>query len=179
MRASKVGLAIALWGSVQRRRIRAGDEIYSYPAIKRGDKTMNFASEDVMETAGEQPQTNLVMGLVGAAGGALLMGIVYGFVSLFIGEIKLVVLLVGAVSGFGAMKLGKGSSLVVGIAAAILTLIGIFIGKVIIGAPVGFTWVEYHTTMFDILFCYLGAPIVAFGVAYGSKLQSLRRHLPF
>ena len=87
-------------------------------------------------------------------------------------------MLIGVAAGFGALTLGKGRSLTVGIAAGVLTLVGSLIGKVIIGSPAGVSWVAYHTTMFDILFCYVAAPAAAVAIAGTDKIRSLRRYLP-
>jgi hypothetical protein len=123
-------------------------------------------------------QGSVVMGIVGAAAGAIAMGIVYGLVSRLIWEQSYVAVLVGVAAGFGALKLGRGRSLPVGIAAAALTLVGSLVGKLIIGSPEGVSWFAYHTTLFDILFCYLAAPATALAIAGTDKLRELRRFLP-
>ena len=94
-------------------------------------------------------------------------------------EHSAIAVLVGIAAGFGAVKLGGGQNIVVGIAAAVLTLVGSIIGKVIIGSPPGVSWVAYHTTFFDILFCYVTAPVAALAIAGTDKLTFLRRYLPF
>ena len=37
----------------------------------------------------------------------------------------------------------------------------------------------YHTTMFDIIFCYLAAPAAGFFAAGSNQARQLLRHLPF
>jgi len=122
--------------------------------------------------------TSVPLGLAGAAAGAIVVGLVYGVVSLFIGEHSYIALLIGAASGGAALFLGRGRSMIVGAAAAVLTLVGVFAGKLIIGAPPGVSWVAYHTTPFDILFCYVLSPAAALVIVGPSKLAALRRYLP-
>lgn len=131
-----------------------------------------------VEDAGEG-QAKLGLAIVGATGGALAMGLVYGLVSKFIGEHSYVAFLIGAASGLAAMKLGGGRSLIAGAVAAVMSLAGVIIGKVIIGAPPGASWIAYHTTLFDILFCYLANPAAAFFAAGTDKARSLVKMLPF
>ena len=120
----------------------------------------------------------LPLAIVGAAGGALVMGVVYGFVSNIVGEYSYVAFLIGAASGLAAMKLGGGRSVVSGVVAAVLSLVGVLIGKIIIGAPEGSSWVAYHTTMFDIIFCYVANPAAAFFAAGTDKARELVNRLP-
>jgi hypothetical protein len=137
---------------------------------------MNLSINGVMSMQDQAEGTgSAALGIVGAAAGAIVMGIVYGLVSRLIWEQSYVAVLVGAAAGFGALKLGRGRSLVVGIAAAAFTLVGSIVGKLIIGSPEGVSWLAYHTTMFDILFCYVAAPVTAFAIAGTDKL---RRFLP-
>lgn len=131
-----------------------------------------------MANQGER-QGNMMLGLAGAAAGALVMGIVYGVIGRVAFEHSALAVLVGIAAGFGALKLGGMQNLMVGIAAAVLTLVGSLIGKVIIGAPEGVSWIAYHTTLFDILFCYVTAPVAAVAICGTDKLSFLRRYLPF
>lgn len=127
----------------------------------------------------EAGPTNVGLGVAGAVGGAVVMGIVYGLVGRFVGEYQYIAIAVGAVSGLGAIKLGKGQSIVVGVVAAVATLGAMFAGKLLIPPPEGVTWIEHHTYMFDILFCYVGAPVVAF-LTCGTPLgDQIRDRLPF
>lgn len=129
-------------------------------------------------TENTENATSLPLGLAGAAAGAIVVGLIYGVVSLFVGEHSYVALLIGGASGGAALFLGRGRSMIVGVAAAVFTLVGVFAGKLIIGSPPGVTWVAYHTTAFDILFCYVLAPAAALVLAGPSKLAALRRYLP-
>ncbi|MEM9187693.1 MAG: hypothetical protein AAGF12_00855 [Myxococcota bacterium] len=124
-------------------------------------------------------KVKLPLAIVGAVGGALLMGVVYGVAGRFIGEYSYVAFLIGAVSGIGAMKLGGGRSIAAGVVAAVATLVAVLGAKVIIGAPEGTSLIAYHTTMFDILFCYLAAPAAAFFAAGTNQARALINRLPF
>jgi len=120
---------------------------------------------------------SLPLGLAGAAGGALAAALIYGVVGRFIGEMSYLAVLVGIASGMAATTLGKGNSIPVGIAAAVFTLVSMFVGKLIVGAPPGVSWIAYHTTLFDIIFCYLLAPIAALGLGGVPKVGELFRSL--
>jgi hypothetical protein len=123
---------------------------------------------------GEQSgQVNIGMALVGAVGGALALGVVYGLVGRFVGEFAYAAFLIGAASGVAAMKLGGGRSFLVGGVAAGVSLIAVVGAKLIVGAPEGTSWVAYHTTMFDILFCYLLNPAAAFFTAGTDQVRGL------
>jgi len=126
-----------------------------------------------------QGEVNLPMALVGAVGGALLLGIVYGVVGRFVGEYSYVAFLIGGASGVAAMKLGGGRSVIAGIVAAVVSLIAVLGAKLIIGAPEGTSWISYHTTMFDIIFCYLANPAAAFFAAGTDQARTLLNKLPF
>jgi hypothetical protein len=119
------------------------------------------------------------MALAGAVGGAVALGIVYGVVGKFVGEYSYAAFLIGAASGVAALKLGGGHSVVVGIVGAVVSLIAVLGAKLIVGAPEGVGFIEYHTTMFDIIFCYLLNPAAAF-IAVGTKYSDeILRRLPF
>jgi hypothetical protein len=122
---------------------------------------------------------NLPKAALGALAGAFAMGVVYGVVGRFVGEYSYVAFLIGAAGGVGAMKLGGGRSLVAGGLAAGATLAAVIVAKVIVGAPEGTSWVAYHTTTFDILFCYLAAPAAAFFAAGSNQSRELLDKLPF
>ena len=124
-------------------------------------------------------QANMPMAIAGAVGGALAMGLVYGVVGRFIGEYSYIAFLIGAASGLAAMKLGGARSMVVGGIAAAASLVAVLLAKLIIGAPEGVSWVSYHTSMFDILFCYIAAPAAAFFAAGSDKVRELTKRLPF
>lgn len=126
----------------------------------------------------EGGEVNVPKAIMGAVGGALAVGVLYGVVGRFIGEYSYVAFLIGAASGIGAMKLGGGRSLMVGGIAAVASLVAVLLAKVIVGAPEGTSWVAYHTTMFDILFCYLANPAAAFFAAGTSQARELLKKLP-
>lgn len=127
----------------------------------------------------DEGKVSLPMATVGAIGGAIALGIVYGVVGRFVGEYSYAAFLIGAASGVAAMKLGGGRSLIAGGIAAVATLVAVLGAKVIVGAPEGVGWITYHTTMFDILFCYLAAPAAAFFAAGTGAARSVLNRLPF
>ncbi len=124
-------------------------------------------------------KANMPKAIAGAFGGALAMGVIYGLVGRFMGEFAYIAFLIGAAAGLGAMKLGGARSMVVGTIAAVASLVAVLAAKVIVGAPEGASWVAYHTTMFDILFCYLAPPVAALFAAGSDKIRNLTKHLPF
>lgn len=130
------------------------------------------------DDAGEG-QANMPKAIAGAFAGAIAMGLVYGIVGRVIGEYSYIAFLIGGAAGLGAMKLGGARSMTVGAIAAGASLIAVLMAKVIVGAPEGTSWVAYHTTMFDILFCYLAPPAAAFFAAGSDKVRELTKHLPF
>lgn len=130
------------------------------------------------DDAGEG-QANIPKAIAGAFAGAIAMGLVYGVVGRVIGEYSYIAFLIGGAAGLGAMKLGGARSMTVGAIAAGASLIAVLMAKVIVGAPEGTSWVAYHTTMFDILFCYLAPPAAAFFAAGSDKVRELTKHLPF
>lgn len=133
------------------------------------------------QDAGEG-QVNLPMAIAGAAAGAIALGAVYGIVGKVIGvEYSYVAFLIGAASGVGAQKLGKGRSIVAGAAAAVLSLVAVLGAKLLIGAPDGYPggWISYHTQLFDIIFCYLANPAAAFFAAGTDQARQLLNKLPF
>lgn len=134
----------------------------------------HFSATDAGEGQADMPKA-----VVGAVGGALAMGLIYGVVGRFVGEYSYIAFLIGAASGLAAMKLGGARSAVVGGIAAAASLVAVLLAKVIIGAPEGASWVSYHTTMFDILFCYIACPVAAFFAAGSDKIRELTKHLPF
>lgn len=124
-------------------------------------------------------KANMPKAIAGAFAGALAMGLVYGVVGRFIGEFSYIAFLIGGAAGLAAMKLGGARSMVVGGIAAGASLVAVLVAKLIVGAPEGTSWVAYHTTMFDILFCYLAPPAAAFFAAGSDKVRELTKHLPF
>ena len=123
-------------------------------------------------------EVSLPKAAMGAVAGAFAMGLVYGVIGRFVGEYSYVAFLIGAASGVGAMKLGGGRSVVAGAIAAAATLAAVLFAKVIVGAPEGMSWIAYHTQMFDILFCYVAAPVAAFFAASTDQARQLLKKLP-
>jgi hypothetical protein len=124
-------------------------------------------------------QVSVPKAAAGALGGALAMGVVYGVIGRVLHvEYSYVAFLVGAAAGVAAMKLGGGRSIVAGALAAASALVGILVGKVIIGSPEGTSFLAYHTTMFDILFCYVAAPAAGFFAAGTNQARQLLDRLP-
>ena len=133
-----------------------------------------FTTADAGEGSVSLPRATL-----GALGGALAMGVVYGAIGRVLHvEYSYVAFLVGAAAGVAAMKLGGGRSIPAGAISAVAALLGILVGKIIIGAPEGTSFVAYHTTMFDILFCYVAAPAAAFFAAGTQQARALLDKLP-
>jgi hypothetical protein len=118
-------------------------------------------------------EVNLPKALIGAVGGALALGLVYGLVGRFVAEFAYAAILIGAASGTLAMKLGGGRSFVVGGVAAGVSLIAVIGAKLIVGAPEGASWMSYHLTMFDIIFCYVLNPVTAFFTAGTDQVRGL------
>lgn len=139
-----------------------------------GMSHLNAAMAPTGEAA-EAPKPSLPLGLAGAAGGALVAALLYGVVGRFIGEISYLAVLVGIASGLAATTLGKGNSIPVGIAAGVFTLVSMVVGKLIVGAPPGVSWIAYHTTLFDIIFCWALAPLAAVGLGGVPKVGELFR----
>jgi len=131
-----------------------------------------------VEDAAQGGEVKLPMAIAGALGGAIALALVYGVVGRFVGEFSYVACLIGFASGAAAAKLGGGRNLVVGAIAAVSSLVAVLGAKLIVGAPEGYGFIEYHTTMFDILFCYVACPAAAFAVAGTDKARELLRKLP-
>jgi hypothetical protein len=122
---------------------------------------------------------NLPKAIAGALAGALAAGLIYGVVGRFVAEFSYLAVLIGSVSGLLAVRLGGKASPVAGAVAAIGSLVMVLAAKVIVGAPEGTSWIAYHTTLFDIIFCYVANPVTAF-VAGGTGVgRGLLRKLPF
>ncbi len=126
-------------------------------------------------------KASLPKAIVGAIGGALVMGIVYGVVGKFVAEFQYLAVAVGAVSGLAAMKLGGGRSIIAGGVAAVASLGFMLVAKLIVGVPDGvdMTFMQYHMTPFDILFCYVANPAAAFFVAGTDQARHILNKLPF
>src|SRR5689334_19538064 len=135
-----------------------------------------FRVTDTRENSVDVP-----MALIGAVGGAFGMSIVYGLIGKVIGEFSVLALLVGGTAGAAAFKLGHGRSPLVGGVAAGLSLVAILGAKIMIGVPDGaaVSWFSWHMQPFDIIFCYLLSPAVAFALAGSEKARALLKKLPF
>ncbi len=138
---------------------------------------MNMGHFSVQDTE-QSGEVKMPMAIAGAVGGALALGLVYGVVGRFVGEFSYVACLIGFASGAAAAKLGGGRNLVVGAIAAASSLFAVLGAKLIVGAPEGYGFIEYHTTLFDIIFCYVACPAAAFAVAGTDKARALLRKLP-
>lgn len=132
-------------------------------------------------TADSAPETELSLpkALAGALAGALVAGLVYGVVGRFVAEFSYLAVLIGTASGLAAVRLGGKPSPIAGAVAAIASLGMVLAAKIIVGAPAGYGWLAYHTTMFDIVFCYLANPIAAFAAGGTGVGRGLLQKLPF
>ena len=122
---------------------------------------------------------NLPKAIAGAVGAAIALGLVYGVVGRFVAEFSYLAVLVGTASGLAAVRLGGKASPVAGAVAALASLVMIVAAKLIVGSPEGTSWLSYHLTMFDIIFCYIANPVAAF-VAGGTGVgRGILKKLPF
>ena len=62
---------------------------------------------------------------------------------------------------------------------AVVSLVMVLAAKVIVGAPEGVSWISYHTTLFDIIFCYVANPVAAFLAGGTGAARGILRRLPF
>lgn len=122
---------------------------------------------------------SLPKAIAGALAGALVIGLVYGVVGRFVAEFSYLAILIGTASGLAAVRLGGGSSPVAGAVAAGASLFMVLAAKVIVGAPAGYGWVAYHTTLFDIIFCYIANPVAAFAAGGTGVGRGILQKLPF
>jgi len=126
----------------------------------------------------EQP-LNLPKAIAGALAGAVVAGLLYGVVGRFVAEFSYLAVLIGSASGLLAARLGGKPSSVAGGVAAAASLVMVLAAKVVVGAPEGVSWVSYHLTMFDIIFCYIANPVAAFIAGGTGAGRGLLRRLPF
>lgn len=122
---------------------------------------------------------NLPKAIAGALAGALVLGLIYGVVGRFVTELSVLAIAIGSAAGLAAVRLGGRPSPVVGAVAAAVALAMVLAAKVIVGAPEGVSWIGYHTTMFDILFCYVANPVAAFAAGGTGAGRGLLSRLPF
>ncbi len=131
------------------------------------------------EEGAEAGELNLPKAIAGALAGAVVAGLLYGVVGRFVAEFSYLAVLIGSAAGLMAVRLGGKASPVAGGVAAAASLVMVLAAKIIVGAPEGSSWIAYHTTMFDILFCYLANPIAAFVAGGTGAGRGLLRRLPF
>lgn len=126
-----------------------------------------------------QAELNLPKAIAGALAGAVAAGILYGVVGRFVAEFSYLAVLIGSASGLMAVRLGGKASPVAGGIAAAASLGMVLAAKILVGAPEGTSWIAYHTTMFDIIFCYVANPVAAFVAGGTGAGRGLLRRLPF
>lgn len=140
----------------------------------------SLAAAATRQTEGDAAATlDLPKAIVGAVVGAVVAGLLYGVVGRFVGEFSYLAVLIGSASGLLAVRLGGKASPVAGGVAAAASLVMVLAAKVVVGAPEGTSWIAYHTTMFDILFCYLANPFAAFVAGGTGAGRGILRKLPF
>lgn len=122
---------------------------------------------------------NLPKAVVGALGAALAVGLVYGVVGRFVAEFSYLAVLIGSASGLAAVRLGGKATPLVGVLSAVASLVMVLAAKLIVGAPEGSSWLSYHLTLFDILFCYIANPVAAFVAGGTGAARGLLARLPF
>ncbi|HJL16310.1 MAG TPA: hypothetical protein RMH99_11675 [Sandaracinaceae bacterium LLY-WYZ-13_1] len=145
---------------------------------------MNLDLDRIAAAATASPEPSegtlqLPKAVMGALAGAVAAGLLYGVVGRFVAEISYLAVLIGSASGLAAFRLGGKASPLVGGVAAVASLVMVLAAKVVVGAPAGTSWVAYHTTLFDILFCYVANPVAAFAAGGTGVGRGLLRRLPF
>ena len=147
------------------------------------DQLANAANSVSQAAKGEDqdPTTtlNLPKAIGGALAGAIAVGLIYGVVGRFVGEFSYLAVLIGSASGLAAVRLGGKSSPIAGGVAAVMSLVMVIAAKVIVGSPEGTSWIAYHTTLFDIIFCYIANPVAAFIAGGTGAARGLLSRLPF
>lgn len=143
-------------------------------SIANAAKTATQTSDDAPET-----ELNLPKAIAGALAGAVVAGLIYGVVGRFVAEFSYLAVLIGSASGLLAARLGGRASPVAGGVAAAASLVMVLAAKILVGAPEGVSWLSYHLTMFDILFCYIANPVAAFIAGGTGAGRGLLRRLPF
>ena len=131
------------------------------------------------DESAEPGEINLPKAIVGALAGAVVAGVLYGVVGRFVAEFSYLAVLIGSASGLMAVRLGGKASPVAGGIAAVASLVMVLAAKLVVGAPEGSGWIAYHTTMFDIIFCYIANPVAAFMAGGTGAGRGLLRRLPF
>ena len=144
---------------------------------------MNF-NLDQLAAAATAPDTeegtlDMPKAIMGALAGALVVGLIYGVVGRFVAEFSYLAILIGTASGLAAVRLGGKANRTAGVVAAVASLVMVLAAKIHVGAPEGVSWVGYHTTLFDIIFCYIANPVAAFVAGGTGAGRGLLQRLPF
>jgi len=139
------------------------------------------AAKTATQTSDDSPdvELNLPKAIGGALAGAVAAGLIYGVVGHFVAEFSYLAVLIGSASGLLAARLGGKASPIAGGVAAGASLVMVLAAKILVGAPEGVSWISYHLTMFDILFCYIANPVAAFIAGGTGAGRGLLRRLPF
>ncbi|MEC7524981.1 MAG: hypothetical protein VYE22_34185 [Myxococcota bacterium] len=144
---------------------------------------MNFDLNQLAAAANapdtEEGTLDMPKAIMGALAGALVIGLVYGVVGRFVAEFSYLAVLIGTASGLAAVRLGGKASRTAGIVAAVASLVMVLAAKILVGAPAGSSWISYHTTLFDIIFCYIANPVAAFAAGGTGVGRGLLSKLPF
>lgn len=138
-----------------------------------------IAAAAAAPTADAEGTLSLPKAVMGALAGALVAGLVYGVVGRFVAEFSYLAVLIGTASGLAAVRLGGKASPIAGGVAAGASLVMVLAAKILVGAPAGTSWVAYHTTLFDIIFCYVANPVAAFAAGGTGVGRGLLQKLPF
>ncbi len=131
------------------------------------------------DSGAQSGELSLPKAIVGALAGALVLGLVYGVVGRFVAEFSYLAILIGTASGLAAVRLGGRPSPVAGAVAAVASLVMVLAAKVVVGAPAGSSWIAYHTTLFDIVFCYIANPVAGFAAGGTGVGRGILQKLPF
>jgi len=143
------------------------------------DQLANAAQAATQSEDDSEGTLSLPKAIAGALVGALVAGLLYGLVGRFVAEFSYLAVLIGSASGLLAVRLGGKASPVVGVTAAIASLVMVLAAKVLVGSPAGTSWLAYHLTLFDIIFCYVANPIAAFVAGGTGAGRGLLSKLPF
>jgi hypothetical protein len=92
---------------------------------------------------------------------AIVLGITFGGCFRMVAEYSYVYIFSGLLIGATAAAAVRAYPIIAAIAGLAGSLMLVLIAKLIVGAPPGTSWIAYHTTLFDFLFCYIAAPIAA------------------
>jgi hypothetical protein len=102
-------------------------------------------------------ESNLFLGLVGGGVAMLISAILWGTITYFTEyQISWMAIGVGFFVGFAVNRLGKGNTLIYGISAAVLSLVGCILGNFLFYN--GILAKEWEVPFFDVLFAILLQP---------------------